>query len=56
MTWFPPCTTRHTEVRCDGTCRLLVLTSRLKRLADLKTAGVVSDAEFEAATAKLLGI
>jgi uncharacterized protein HemX len=31
------------------------LTSQLKQLADLKAAGVLSDAEFEAAKAKLLG-
>jgi hypothetical protein len=31
------------------------LTSQLKQLADLKAAGILSDAEFEAAKAKLLG-
>jgi Short C-terminal domain len=31
------------------------LTSQLKQLADLKAAGVLSDAEFEAAKAKVLG-
>ena len=31
------------------------LTAQLMQLADLKTAGMLSDAEFEAAKAKLLG-
>ena len=32
------------------------LASQIKQLAQLKTAGVISEAEFEAAKAKLLGI
>jgi hypothetical protein len=32
------------------------ITAKLKELADLRTAGVLSDAEFAAAKAKLLGL
>lgn len=32
------------------------LTAQIERLSSLKTAGVISDAEFAAAKAKLLGI
>jgi hypothetical protein len=33
-----------------------VLASQLKQLADLKAAGVLSEPEFEAAKAKVLGV